>query len=458
MSGAIRAQPSFHPRLHAMGGASVAVSEGIGASFSNPANLMIRNHAQGFLIYGGMASFQTSDGVTDIESVAAYREQSAPFRPYNESWTGPQTQGSLTTASFDALVAGVSITQPGFGFSLAWRIRGENTYSSGADWYGSTGSATTDHHLKQDLWVAHEFGAGFAWEYDLISGWLTDLSKLFVGIHPKLVVPGMMVSQTLVSHHGVGGHIGSYSLRAAGPAARRAIGGITDPLTPGQLLSPTGLGGGVDMGVTYIIGIGNEQSLGTRRRNPTRNSLRLAASITDLGLIRYGETVASRQSGEVTTPGTTAPAPLGKPFHAAPGQFEAILAETVVERDIVSNATDDDIDALFKSLPSAFHIGGGLQLNRLLLTADLTTPLAVHPLYGETRTLRLGGELKLLRVLPLRAGAVFRGAENVTYSAGFGLDFRNLDFSLASSFRVGDGKDAAFRPTGLSMASVLLRF
>lgn len=441
-----------------MGGVSAAVSDGIGAAFTNPANLMIRNHGQGFQFGAGWAAFHTTAGADASTLASSYMDQAAPFQVFGPPWSAPETDGRLTHASFDAMVAGMSLTQPGFGLSLAWRIRGENTYSSGAGWSMSDPASPADHHLKQNLRVAHEIGLGVAWEYELISGWLTDLSKLFVGIQPKVVIPGMMVDQVLVSHHAVDGtFVGSYALSAAGAAALHATGGLGRPLADGDLLQPTGIGGGIDMGVTYIIGMGNEQSLGTRRRQPTRNSLRFSASVSDLGLIRYADDPVTKSSGEQTRPAATRPGILATPFHGAPGQVEVILAGTDVESDIVANAETETGTSIYHSLPTLMRAGGALQLNRFLIAGDIQVPLSLHPYYGEERSIRLGAEIKPIRMIPLRAGAILQENRAPEYTAGFGLDFRNLDFSVSTRFRVGEAGSDAFRPVGATLAALQIR-
>jgi hypothetical protein len=460
MTGIAHAQVDFHPRIHAMGGVSAAVSDGIGAAFTNPANLMIRNHAQGFQVAGGWVSYQTTAGFDLSPVPGSYLDQSAPFRPFMAGWSAPETDGRLTYARFDALVAGFGLTQPGYGLSLAWRIRGENTYGSGSGWYGTDPGLPADHQLRQNLRVMHEVGLGVAWEYELISGWLTDLSKLFVGIQPKVLVPGMLLEQTLVSEYRADGtHTGGYSLVAAGAAASAAIGEPSVPIRDADLFRPTGIGGGIDMGLTYIIGLGNEQSLGTRRRQRTRNSIRFSAAVSDLGLVRYSDQATTRQNPRQTRSGPLQPpAPVDVPFHGAPGQIEAILPSAVVEKALVESATTETGQPIYQSLPTLARVGGALQWNRVLVAGDLHLPLFVHPYYGEERSIRIGTEISLLRTVPLRAGAILQENRKTEYTAGMGLDFRNLALAVSARFRTaGDGSDG-MRPVGAALASLQIRF
>lgn len=459
-TGIANAQADFHPRIHAMGGVSAAVSDGIGAAFTNPANLMIRNHAQGFQFASGWLSYQTTAGIEASPDLMANLDQSAPFRAFKAGWSAPETDGRRTHARFDALVAGFSLTQPGYGLSLSWRIRGENTYGSGPGWYGSDPSLPADHHLRQNLRVMHEVGLGVAWEYELISGWLTDLSKLFVGIQPKVMVPGMLLEQTLVSEYDADGtHTGGYSLVASGVAASAAIGMLATPIQEADLFRPTGIGGGIDMGLTYIIGLGNEPSLGTRRRQRTRNSIRFSAAVSDLGLLRYSVKATTRENERQTRSGAgQAPAALAVPFHGAPGQIEAILPSALVENALVEDASTETGQPIYQSLPTLARVGGAVQWNRLLVAGDLNVPLFMHPFYGEERSIRIGTELSLLRTLPLRVGAILQENREPEYTAGVGLDFRNLAMAMSTRFRITkDGSDG-IRPVGATLASLQIRF
>jgi hypothetical protein len=459
-TGIAHAQVDFHPRIHAMGGVSAAVSDGIGAAFTNPANLMIRNHDQGFQFAGGWLSYQTTSGFDASSDPAAYLDQSAPFRAYQAGWSAPETDGRLTHARFDALVAGFGLTQPGFGLSLSWRIRGENTYGSGAGWYGTDPGLPADHHLRQNLRVMHEVGLGVAWEYELVSGWLTDLSKLFVGIQPKVMVPGMLLEQTLVSEYRADGTFtGGYSLVAAGAAAAAAIGDLAVPIRESDLFRPTGIGGGIDMGITYIIGLGNEQSLGTRRRQRTRNSIRISAAVSDLGLLRYSVQATTRQNARQTRSGPfQPPASLAVPFHGAPGQIEAILPSAPVEKALVDDASIQTGQPIYQSLPTLARVGGAVQWNRLLVAGDLNVPLFVHPYYGEERSVRVGTEISILRTIPLRAGAILQENRKTEYTAGMGLDFRNLALAVSARFRTTQNGSLGIQPVGAALTSLQIRF
>jgi hypothetical protein len=94
-------------------------------------------------------------------------------------------------------------------------------------------------------------------------------------------------------------------------------------------------------------------------------------------------------------------------------------------------------------------------LNRFLVTGDLRIPLYTHPYYIDSRSLRFGSELKLLRLLPLRGGVIFREGFETTYTAGFGVDLRNIDLSFSGSFRMSDSGHVI--PVGLGVAALQLR-
>jgi hypothetical protein len=435
-----------------MGGAGTAISSGIDASFMNPANLMIRNHKQGFLMHVAQGSFESTNEIADRHAIH-------PFQIWTDASEHPMTVDPNGYASFDQLMVGLSYTAPSFAMSLGWRVRGENAWTAGEGWYDSRGDVV-DRSLTQNLSIRQEIALGIAWEYELISGWLTDLSKLYVGVNPKVVIPGMFAEQRLSSLYGRLGdgtvtHVGSYDLLASGPMGAYAASGGTTALITEDLLTPTGIGGGLDMGFTYIIGLGNEQSLGYRRRDQTKNSIRIAASITDIGIVSLSEAPVRRIAEAQSTVNPILSAPLTQGYSGSPGHMEAILSEADTERALRERAVAGEEGSINLSLPTMVNAGGALQLNRFLVTGDLRIPLYTHPYYIDSRSLRFGSELKLLRMLPLRGGVIFREGFETTYTAGFGLDFRNLDISFSGSFRMSD--TGTVIPVGLGVAALQLR-
>lgn len=452
-AGSLHAQPVFSPRLQAMGGTGTAISSGVEAAFTNPANLMIRNHKQGFLFHAGHGSFQSTNEIADRHAIH-------PFQIWGVASEHPITEDPNGFASFDQLLVGMSYTGPSFAMSLGWRLRGDNTWTAGTGWTDASGDLV-DRSLSQNLFIRQEMALGFAWEYELISGWLTDLSKLHVGVNPKVVLPGMFIEQRLTSLYGRAGdgtvtHVGSYDLLSAGAmGAFAASGGTGIPLTEQDLLTPTGIGGGLDMGFTYIIGLGNEQSLGYRRRDQTKNSIRIAASITDIGIVSLSEAPVRRSAESQSTVNPTLSSVLTQGFSGSPGHIEAILSEADTERAIRDRAVPGEEGSINLSLPTTAHAGGALQLNRFLVTGDLRIPLHTHPYYLDSRSLRLGTEIKLLRLLPMRGGVIFREGFETTYTAGFGIDMRNLDISVSGSFRMSDNGHVI--PVGLGLAALQVR-
>lgn len=449
----LNAQPVFTPRLQALGGAGTAISSGVEAAFTNPANLMIRNHKQGFLFHMGHGSFQSTNEIADKHAIL-------PFQIWGDASEHPPTVNPNGYASIDQLLVGMSYTAPNFAMSLGWRMRAENTWTAGNGWFDTSGDIV-DRSLSQNIFFRQEVALGFAWEYELISGWLTDLSKLYVGVNPKVVLPGMFIEQSYSSLYGrlpdgTLTHVGSHNLLAAGPMGTFATtGGSGEPLVMDDLLTPTGIGGGLDMGFTYIIGLGNEQSLGFRRRDQTKNSIRIAASITDIGIVSLSEAPVRRTAASQSNVNPILTAPLTQGYSGSAGHVEAILSGADTERATRDRAEPGKEGSINLTLPTTANVGGALQLNRFLVTGDLRIPLYTHPYYVDSRSLRIGSEIKLLRLMPLRGGVIFREGYETTYTAGFGLDFRNIDFSVSGSFRMSDTRSVI--PVGLGVAALQLR-
>ena len=201
--------------------------------------------------------------------------------------------------------------------------------------------------------------------------------------------------------------------------------------------------------------MGNEQSLGFRRRDQTKNSIRIAASITDIGIVSLSEAPVRRTAASQSIVNPILSAPLVQGYSGSPGHVEAILSGADTERSLRDRAEAGEDGSINLTLPTTLNAGGAIQINRFLVTGDLRIPLYTHPYYVDSRSLRFGSEIKLLRLLPLRGGVIFREGYETMYTAGFGLDFRNIDFSVSGSIRMSD--TGRVIPVGLGVAALQLR-
>jgi hypothetical protein len=474
----LQSQSLYDSRTIGMGGAAVATSTGLAAVGSNPANLMLFERPQRWslqMIQGGYylrEGFQLDNLGTPEQYLHPFLTQAEPgsyptttsLEELRQNWFPTGVTESYQSQKIDLLVLGISYTGRNFGIAGTHRIKGESTFTIGRGWYDPEFYAADNLMIRNQnishlYHLRHEFGISLGWEYDLVSGWLSDLSRIYIGFTPKLIVPVSYAShmlQSVVSRssevQNSGIHIYSYSGQLAGQTSETIPpNGEWLPFTQpnpntsdfSNLTRPAGLGAGLDFGFTYILGLDRDVSLTTRNVSPTRYSLRISASLLDIGLVNLSSDVR-----RISAAPRTVLYPNGLPewsasaeFNGNPNQFFPFL-RSGEEAELLNRLQDGSSDPIRLLLPSRAHAGVALQLNRLVLTGELQHVFNSWTINPEKTSLHAGGELRLLKLIPLRAGFILQPDEPFIYTAGVGLDFRNVSFSAASAMRTRSGLES----------------
>lgn len=480
------AKAQFHhdSRTLGMGGIGVTTATGTAAVRHNPANLMLFERPQRWNIVLGQLGYSFTDGmqpenITELHRYLRPVDINMPREafPYNQSRQellenrfAPTERSHLSTQKIDAMLFGLSYTGRDIGFAITHFIRGDNSYEVGRGWYSEDPIQIDNLHVRDRLFtqrynLRHEIGLAMASEYDLISGWLSDLSKIYIGINAKVILPLTYANTSLQSMYATSAdadvttHVGSYSSLTAGNLSQTYSSSGTTLNNPANLLDISGFGGGFDLGITYIIGFGGDVSLTSRNRVTTRNSIRLSASLTDIGFISY-----SKNLRQVSTPSQTRvinnalidSLPNENEFSGNPADiYHFVTSET--EANLMNSAADEAIESFRMLLPARVNAGGAIQLNRLIIGAELQHPLQTLTDQIENTSLHVGGELRILRTLPLRAGMQLEKGQSVRYHAGTGLDFRTLTFNVALVAQ-STGENEVMLPVITSVAGLHIRF
>ena len=488
---AMMAQTSHDIRSLGMGSTSSASSTGVFAASSNPANLMIFERYERWNIVFGHGTYVFDKGFTEdavsnptnfISSFYPNTTQSNYPTTVNKSnliteWFGDDAT-SINTSTLDILSVGISYTGRNFGVALTHRIRGKSENEIGRGWYDETFSSTNGSQLlnrkiQQNYYLRHEIGAAIAWEYDLVSGWLSDLSRIYIGFNPKLILPIMYFEHNYDSEYTQNPedensyvHRSSYTAKSAGLATdiiQGHIEAINTGLTPQQLFSTSdlmgiaGYGGAFDAGITYIIGLDRDVSLTSKNKIPTYYSLRLAASVNDIGFISYNKNHLRYAAPTTeTTTNTIASNDNQSEFTGNPYQFFPFI-ESAGETSFVSQTESTNGSPIRQLLPSRANVGAMLQLNRLVVSAEIQHPLDSQTIDDENTSFHLGTELRVFKFLPLRAGIIFESDQPTFYTAGFGFDFKKVVISAATMARTRSSFNE-FVPVSSAAGTIQIRF
>lgn len=487
----VMAQNSHDIRSLGMGSTSTASSTGVFAASSNPANLMIFERRERWNVVLGHGGYLFNKGFTEDAAsnptsfIGSFYPNSSPtgypttIEKSNlvAEWFGNDASSNITS-TLDILSVGISYTGINFGVALTHRIRGTSDSKIGRGWYDDTlletnGELLLDRKLQQNYYLRHEIGAAVAWEYDLVSGWLSDLSRIYIGFNPKIILPILYFEHDYNSQYVQNPdddssylHRSSYSAKSAGLTTdiiQDHINAINTGLTPQQLFSTNdfmsiaGYGGAFDAGITYIIGLDRDVSLTTKNKIPTYYSLRLVASVNDIGFLSYNKNhlrYAAPSTENVTN--TIASNDSQPEFTGSPYQFLSFV-ETAGETAFVAQTESTNGTPIRQLLPSRANVGAMLQLNRLVVSAEIQHPLDSQLIEEENTSFHLGTELRLFKFLPLRAGIIFESDQPTFYTAGFGLDFKKLVVSASTVARTRSSVNE-FVPVTSAAGTIQIRF
>lgn len=468
----------------ALGGGGTAYTTGYESLFINPANLFIQEKDY---------RFQISTG-----SVGIYMTSPVKKRDFQSYWDDYQlqTEGFSPSASDTATSAGFrEIIDRNYGtgrltsehqsrgevhwlgmhwsrldksYAIAVRSRFGNRFVTGRNYYDPDPvelalGVEFDRNLTHQFQSLHEVSFGYAESFTFISGLIPQISQLIIGIAPKFVMSGAY-SNTIYkdsfsreSTDTEFERIRSYNHFTTGVFTQmdqRFIRG-QDPFNSVMermdLFHPTGFGAGLDLGITYLITLGDDFSV-VRIADPrTRKSLRISLSVTDVGFVNYIDNPIQTRFDEVITTENQLPDRSETFYSGRPGEQLRFLNDNMNHPILDSDFQDDETFSVL--LPTAIHGGISFQANRIKLMGDLSFGLTDNAFNTTRLTTYLGTEVRLFPFLPLRAGA--RIARNLSdyFSLGGGIETRYFDLNLAFQFRsrsVGPTNEIE----GLSMAGL----
>lgn len=488
----VLAQTLHDVRSLGMGGSSVSIATGVHAAATNPANLMIYDRKQRWTVVVGHGGYRFSKGY-DTNTLSRPFDYLGAFYPSDNNsafpttdtrenlinqWFGQTSAQSINEHTLDVLLLGISYTGKNFGIALSHRVRGESNFQIGRGWYdpnfiATNGTEILDRSLEHNQFFRHEIGAAIAWEYDLVSGWTSDLSRIYIGFNPKAILPTIYAENNLTSvyERNFGSsdvtHTSSYSGRSAGFSTeihQAQVNAILAGSTAVQEFSFSdinkfsGLGLGFDAGITYILALDKDLSLTTRNRIPTRYSMRISAAVTDIGFISYNDNVARwSASNEVENMSQAPDENMNiREYQGNPTEFFNFANESG-EAEFVQRMESGSTNPARLMLPSRAHVGAALQLNRLVLAGEIQHPLDSQSLSDDNTSFHLGSELRLLRFLPLRAGIILESKKPIFYTAGAGLDLRNIVISASTVARTRQTINE-FVPVVSGVGTIELRF
>lgn len=211
------------------------------------------------------------------------------------------------------------------------------------------------------------------------------------------------------------------------------------------IIGTTGMGFGLDLGVTYII-------------NPIYQDflMRISASVTDIGSIPINNKIGTFKSkGTFLFEGVDYDTKrIDEEFD---GEFEKYF--NFVIRDSLGALSYGNIEktgtkSVIIQLPTSLNLGTSIQFKKTMYSLDITKGLNNVGLNSRSLIFALGAEWRPLNSFPLRTGVRTGGKTPTTLSFGTGLEFNSFEFSFAAMGSTGNG-GIYF---GIALGGLVVRF
>jgi len=464
------AQILHAPVNTALGGGGTAYTTGYESLFINPANLFIQEKSYRFQISTGSSGFYMASPVkrSDFQSFwKNYQLQTEGLDAEISDIVNPDGLNDIINRNYGSgrLLSehqsrgeihwlGMHWSRLGKSYALAVRSRFGNRFVTGRNYYDPDPVELTlgieySRDLTHQFQSLHEVSFGYAESFSFINGLIPQLSQLIIGIAPKFVISGAYSNTRYKDRYSRNYNdadtqyerVRSYNHHTSGVFAemdQRFVMG-QNPFNPAsermELFAPTGIGAGLDLGITYLITLGDDFSV-VRVADPrTRKSLRISLSITDVGFINYFDNPNQFGFEETTSIGNPLPDRRETLYLGRPGEHLRFLDENENVTHPIFDSDFHESENFSVLLPTAIHGGVLFQINRIKLMGDLSFGLTDNAINTTRLTSYLGTEVRPLPFLPLRAGT--RIARNLSdyFSLGGGIETRYFDLNLAYQFR-----------------------
>ncbi len=448
-----------------LGGGGTAYLTGYESLFVNPANIYIteKSYSYQLSLFQGAYYFDTLLPVSNnLQRFNRFREGVNFYDPANNrvlenesmredlvdrSFGDNHSSRQFTTQS-DVYWFGIKWVRPKRSYAVSLRSRFASKYELGRGLYSSSpisrgGSIEFNQSFGHRYQSLHELSFGYAESFTFLNGLIPKLSEFIIGIAPKFVLSGAYLDSNfnntyqLVADGGFWERELSYHQQTSGvlsEQARQYFAHQSPELNPelhsfSDLFEPTGIGFGLDIGLTYLITFGDDLSVLRRQDDPTDQSLRVSFSVTDLGAVYHrttpyefksiSQSIATEQTGPI----------YNSIYSGSINEHYVLLSEYGDELEFENEA--DITDNFTVLLPTSIHAGALFQYRRLKLMGDLSYSVAQSAFNNRGLISYFGMEIRPVRSIPLRTGTRIGGGLPGYFSFGTGFETNRFDLNAA---------------------------
>lgn len=490
------AQLSYNAESMALGGGGTAYITGSEALFINPANLLLQDKDRDISITFLQGSSFWS-GVNRTEGFKNYfeefREVIKPFGSidgFNPRTIQPEERDEFierhfvnghSTRTFNAQseLNWIGIKWAGsdkaYAFSLRTRIG--NQFTLGRGLYSNeaiqkNNDLVVNSSFKQIYQIQHELSFGYSESFTFINGIQPGPTEFIIGIAPKLIIPGSGLNVNATNQYIYQPDQSNWKRETA--YFQSSSGALTNQVTsdyrnfnsdPNQtpllnqvsfneLLKPTGIGLGLDIGLTYLITFGDELSLINDAKRVINQSLRFSISVTDIG-----GTLINRDASEISTDYQTDESSRTGTvtdiiYQGSPNEHYFFLNQLGVQLPNQTGSTE--VNQMYTMLPASIQTGALFQFNWFKIMGDASYSMVDSAYKPSGLVSYIGTEIRPFHFLPLRAGTRFGKNLPPLFSFGTGLETNGFDLNAAVMIQTDDFNSAPFTGNivGASMLGV----
>lgn len=448
----------------ALGGGGTAYLTGYESLFVNPANLYIQEKNYRFqisLFQGGLYHDTLLPVSNNIDRLKGFRNHTEFFDSQSptpdldptqydvlldRNYQGTDTSRQFLSSS-DFYWFGLKWVRPQRSYALSLRTRYAARYKLGKGLFSidpveKNNQTVIDRSFSQRTQTLHELSFGYAESFTFLNGLFPQLSEFIIGIAPKVVLSGASIETNFTNRYerdsesSMWLHQTEYTQQTSGIFSNYSEPYFNSGAFPSQsyetfqeLMEPTGIGVGLDIGVTYLMTFGDDFSVLREQNQPTKKSLRIGLSITDLGAVyqykspfQYSSINLTRSTSEVGSVSETA-------YTGAPNEHYFFLSQF----EEFNNLTDDtqNQNSYELLLPTSIQAGALFQYQRIKLMGDLSYSLSETPFNHSGLASYIGVEVRPLSFLPIRSGTRFAQNMSGYYSFGTGLETKYFDLNMS---------------------------
>ncbi len=459
----------------ALGGGGTAYVDSYHANFVNPANLMLNEGRKPRFSLGLMGGLSTNVGGSLI-NLNVYNEYFTKGLTISgdvaeevlSKWFGSSSSDMRNVGmQIDIVPVGTAYRSDKWAMSAALRSRillsgGVSRGMAELGIYGLDGEVFADGRaVNFNMEVLGFYEASIGYSRRLLSipnlfGFARNV-KVYAGIAPKLLVGAHNSKMNFNSTLQIQGesqneidlirHQFTYSFETTGSLADQLnnyyqdrqsmseppdLGGYIEEPDHTDFYDIKASGWGFDLGGTIEMDI-DVPFIGAAFRGPEK--LRVGLSLTDIGQVSFTEKVGRFAADDVLEweGFDLDQEKIDNEFNGdREAYLESVLTDSIAT-EIYGSFAPQQIDRITRALPSMVNFGAQLIMRKLSLSVDLSKGFVEQGTNSKRFAFSTGIEYKLLGFMPFRAGMRTGGLSSTAYSAGWGLEFKNFDFSFAAS-------------------------